>query len=153
MGEPCGTPFLRSYDAERMITQYKELTSGGRSFYTALGHAANNYTDPNNEFETLNKNALYWVANPSVSSVQGQHSENNVITIYPNPANKVFFVKGKISSTVDYHIYNATGQEFQSGSFSGEKIDLVDLKDGLYFLVINDNGKTIQRTFQVVKDN
>jgi type 1 glutamine amidotransferase len=141
-----------SYDAARMITQYKELSTGGRSFYTALGHATSNFTDPNNEFETFNKNALYWVANPSVSSVQEQTNEKDIVTIYPNPASEVLYVKGKFSSAVEYLIYNSNGQELQNGILSDQKIDLVDLNDGLYFLILNVDGKTIQKTFQVLND-
>lgn len=158
--EPTFNPLLtvrstggNSYDAERMITQYKELSSGGRSFYTALGHAASNFTDPNNDFETLNKNALYWVANTSVSSVQEQVSEKNIVTLYPNPACDVLYLEGTFSSAVDYRIYNAIGQEHKSGTLSNQKIGLVDLNDGLYFLILKVDGKTIQKTFQVVKDS
>jgi hypothetical protein len=138
-----------SYDAARMITQYKELSSGGRSFYTALGHATNNYTDPNNEFEILNKNALYWVANPMLSSITEQPSKYDVVTIYPNPVSDVLYVKGKISTTCNYHIYNANGQELQSGTLTDQKIDLKDLKDGLYFLILSVDGENVQKTFRV----
>ncbi len=138
-----------SYDSSRMMAQYKELPSASRSFYTALGHAINNYTDPNNEFEILNKNALYWVANPSIASITEQPSEYHV-TIYPNPTRNVIYVKGIISSTCNYRIYNINGQELQSGALSDQKIDLGNLRGGLYFLTLSVDGKTIQKAFKVV---
>ncbi|MEL6274662.1 MAG: ThuA domain-containing protein [Bacteroidota bacterium] len=49
-----------SYDAARPISWYQTFESGARSYYTALGHAGSNYTDPNNDFRQLIRDALCW---------------------------------------------------------------------------------------------
>lgn len=53
-----------SYDAARMMAHCKDLSGGGRAFYTALGHSGNNYTNDQN-FQQLIRNALNWVAEPN----------------------------------------------------------------------------------------
>lgn len=49
-----------SYDAARPISWYQTFPSGGRSFYTALGHAQSNYTDSNNVFRQHLRDAFCW---------------------------------------------------------------------------------------------
>ena len=50
----------QSYDDPRPISWYQEFPSGARSFYTALGHAPGNYTDPANDFRQHLRDALCW---------------------------------------------------------------------------------------------
>lgn len=49
-----------SYNDPRPISWYQKFTSGARSFYTALGHSRNNYTDPDNDFRQHLRDALCW---------------------------------------------------------------------------------------------
>ncbi len=49
-----------SYDAPRMTAQFKELSGGGRAFYTSLGHAQSNFTSDVN-FQNLIHDALLWL--------------------------------------------------------------------------------------------
>ena len=50
-----------SYDHDRPVAWFKETGFGGRSFYTALGHDVSNYTEPDNTFRKLIRNAIEWV--------------------------------------------------------------------------------------------
>ena len=60
-----------SYDVPRPVAWYQEFPSGARSYYTALGHKTNNYTDPDNDFRRLLRDALCWcVAAEATSSVE-----------------------------------------------------------------------------------
>lgn len=59
-----------SYDGARMMAHCKELTGGGRAFYTALGHSGNNYTGDQN-FQNLMRDALLWTAEPNISTGGG----------------------------------------------------------------------------------
>ena len=52
----------QSYDAPRPMSWYQTFPSGARSFYTALGHARGNYTDPDNDFRRHLRDALCWLA-------------------------------------------------------------------------------------------
>lgn len=59
-----------SYDAPRMMAHCKNLSGGGRAFYTALGHSGNNYTGDQN-FQNLMKDALLWAAEPNIPTGGG----------------------------------------------------------------------------------
>lgn len=56
---------VNSYDGIRPISWYRHLPGGGRSFYTALGHASNNYTNDQNFISHI-RDAVLWAAKFSV---------------------------------------------------------------------------------------
>ena len=60
-----------SYDRTRRMAWYRELPSGARTFYTALGHKKNNYTTAGNTFRKLLENAVCWTANSQPGVVNG----------------------------------------------------------------------------------
>ena len=55
-----------SYDAPRRMAHCKDLAGGGRAFYTALGHAKNNFSSDQN-FRNLIRDALLWAAAPNIN--------------------------------------------------------------------------------------
>ena len=63
---PTGTD---SYDGVRPISWYQEFDSGARSFYSALGHAPGNYTDPDNDFRLHLRQALCWCVDAEASAL------------------------------------------------------------------------------------
>jgi len=139
-----------SYDSSRMMAQYKELPSGSRSFYTALGHARSNFTDPNNEFEILNRNALYWVVDPKMTTNVDQSFEAQ-ISLYPNPAKEVLYMEGITPLATSYQMYDVLGRLVQKGIMMDHQIRLNDLGKGLYFITFQHQGKVVQKAFEVVK--
>ncbi len=56
---------VNSYDGIRPISWYRHLPGGGRSFYTALGHASANYTN-DQYFISHIRDAVLWAAKVSV---------------------------------------------------------------------------------------
>lgn len=62
-----GSTGSNTRDDPRMMAHCRNLPGGGRSFYTALGHASSNYSSDQN-FRELIKNALLWVAEPNVQA-------------------------------------------------------------------------------------
>jgi len=50
----------KSYDAPRMMAHCKNLTGGGKAFYTALGHAQSNFSNDQN-FRALIFSAVEWI--------------------------------------------------------------------------------------------
>lgn len=76
-----------SYDAPRPISWYKTFSGGGRSYYTALGHGQFNYTDPNNDFRRLIRDALCWCVESSavlpvasiISNLSGSIEQGDII--------------------------------------------------------------------------
>lgn len=59
---------VNSYDVARPMSWYRELENGSRVFYTALGHAASNYTD-DALFHQHVKDALAWMLDGTTAVV------------------------------------------------------------------------------------
>jgi type 1 glutamine amidotransferase len=56
---------VNSYDSIRPMSWYRHLPGGGRSFYTALGHASSNYTS-DQYFISHVRDAVLWAAKVSI---------------------------------------------------------------------------------------
>jgi len=66
--------------------------------------------------------------------------------IYPNPANSVLHMDLKHPAEFTYHIYNHLGQLVMMGR-NQEQIELSELSNGIYSIVIEQNGYTTSRLF------
>lgn len=73
---------VNSYDAARPMSWYRELPTGNRIFYTALGHSTENYTT-NMLFRTHLSDALAWLLD-GTTAVQ-DHTANGLMVL-TNPA-------------------------------------------------------------------
>lgn len=80
--------------------------------------------------------------------VQGGNTEtfsnDGALVVYPNPATSSVTVDG-ISKDAKIDVYNVSGQKQKSVTGNVVKID--ELPAGVYFLRINDSGKTGQQKF------
>ena len=85
--------------------------------------------------------------------------ENNAmeIKVYPNPTNGILFVETRratsLRAEIEYFITNVTGQTLLSGHITDEsqQIDVSGLAEGMYFVRIQNNSKTIIKKFSIVK--
>ena len=85
--------------------------------------------------------------------------ENNAteIKVYPNPTNGILFVETvctpSLPEKTEYFITNVTGQTLLSGQITDEtqQIDVTGLAEGMYFVRIQNNSKTIIKKFSIVK--
>ena len=85
--------------------------------------------------------------------------ENNAmeIKVYPNPTNGILFVQTlratSVQAETEYIITNVTGQTLLSGHITNEtqQIDVTGLAEGMYFVRIQNNSKTIIKKFSIVK--
>lgn len=68
------------------------------------------------------------------------------ISIYPNPTKGSLFIEG-LTDTFDYTIIDNTGRTLQNGT-SENKIDVSQLENGLYNLVIKQGG--LQKSTKIV---
>ncbi|TNE64088.1 MAG: T9SS type A sorting domain-containing protein, partial [Bacteroidetes bacterium] len=82
---------VNSYDTIRPMAWYRELPSGSRVFYTALGHATENYTD-DTLFQALIRDALLWAAWTDTLTTTSMPPGRLDIRLYPNPAQDVLHV-------------------------------------------------------------
>jgi hypothetical protein len=72
-----------------------------------------------------------------------EYQIENSIKFYPNPSKDFIQISGLIK-TESYKLFNTLGSELSKGNISdNEKIDIRNLKDGLYFLKF-ENGNTIK---------
>jgi hypothetical protein len=91
------------------------------------------------DFETLN---LDVIMQTPVAVVENQLAE---VKIYPNPADAYFELEIASSAKVNVTIYNSLGKRvlFISDVASQQKIDVSDLKTGVYFVEFIQAGQSI----------
>ena len=76
--------------------------------------------------------------------LDGNSTEINNISIYPNPTNNYLFIKGNINP-ISISIYNLLGAEVISKS-NTDKIDVSELSNGVYIIRISDSlGQTYRK--------
>lgn len=66
--------------------------------------------------------------------------EENIMTVYPNPANKFlqisFSDQREVAKKLKYNFTDATGRVIKSGKLSGHLLNIKDLPNGLYHLQV-----------------
>lgn len=75
----------------------------------------------------------------SINSISFKN--NKSCEIYPNPTSKFLFMSNLNNLQIEFEIYNLNGTLLKSG-FTNEKIDVSQLKTGLYFLKTNIGNNT-----------
>jgi CubicO group peptidase (beta-lactamase class C family) len=85
----------------------------------------------------------------NVVGISIQENSDNKISIYPNPTDNFIIVNSTISERMGYSIYSISGKNIATGYVNNynnnNKIDLVDLHSGIYFLKIKSE------IFKVIK--
>ena len=74
-------------------------------------------------------------------------AKENIISIYPNPSNGIFYVKGMNDYSI-IEVYNSLGQQIQLIDNNSKSIVSIDLNNvkGVYLLrLINENGKQVTK--------
>ncbi|MEM6807456.1 MAG: ThuA domain-containing protein [Bacteroidota bacterium] len=142
----------QSYDVARMMAQYRDLPGGGRSFYTSLGHSANNY-NLNTDFGQLMKNAVDWIR--AGSSLPIEFEEEEVLRKFrpriqnPSRDKLKFFIHLDESIPLEMELYDMQGNKLYSlrednparGNWVWEKE--IRLARGHYQVLVHSLGKGI----------
>lgn len=158
-----------SYDAARPITWYKEsitydndnntstadvTISGFRSFYTALGHNDNDYSN-NSNFRALMKNATLWaIGEVTLNSVE-ENIEN--LKVFPNPVEDyVAIAMPNSQAEISITVFNELGQillnkkvmrsEFQESNY---KLNIERFKTGTYIVQLSYDSQ--KEHFKLIK--
>ncbi|MBK9254060.1 MAG: ThuA domain-containing protein [Saprospiraceae bacterium] len=128
-----------SYDASRMTSHIKEHDWGSRSFYTSLGHSANDYVN-DLTFENLLKNALLWTAHQE--NINNTHENDFFVgEIYPNPFSTYINLANLPDENSSLVIYDLKGKEvFIQSQIIAPTIDLSFLENGIYLIVVNSKN-------------
>ena len=74
-------------------------------------------------------------------------SKNNAISVYPNPANGIFYIENTNKNQLEYTIYDQTGKKINH-SQNEDSIDISNHASGIYFLKIFN---TTQNTVSIKK--
>jgi PKD repeat protein len=94
-----------------------------------------------------------WVMVPSTINVINPAGINEVrpsqeISIYPNPANEVFYVNGKNLENMDYKVYDVLGNEVLNGMLDNNSVTVSTLSQGVYiFKIIDTKGNVFTKQF------
>lgn len=114
---------VNSYDAPRPMSWYRMLPNGSRVFYTALGHAPDNYTS-DMLFRTHIKDALEWLleGTTGVSTIDGVVE----LRVFPVPASEALtIVTDAMWTGMPVQLLDATGRVVQRTTITGERTTIM----------------------------
>ena len=125
---------INSYDAVRPMSWYRELPTGGKMFYTAIGHSVSNYGSDQNFVQHIS-DAVNWIMSETVDIAETTEE------ISFSTSQQSGMVNIRFNSTPpSYHVslYNSYGQLVRSLS-SQSIVNTIGLPSGFYFLKVNYN--------------
>jgi hypothetical protein len=90
-------------------------------------------------------NTTFQTINITIPLGVNEITETNNLKIYPNPVTITLNVKQNLSNKITYKIVSITGQEILTGIInnSDNQINVSLLSDGIYFLQLFDNNKSL----------
>ena len=91
---------------------------------------------------TRTSNNLTFIVN--ILSVNGNNFNDDKLIIYPNPTNKEIFIKSDFI-VKNIEITDLNGRKLNSQNLENNKIDVQNLKSGIYFIKININEYYVLR--------
>ncbi len=96
------------------------------------------------EVDTLCKNLI---PDPEISD-----STIFGLTIYPNPANKIIYLKTDCTNLKTIIIFNSLGKQVYSGPFENI-LNIENLSSGFYYLRVYDNFNTVIKSQKLIINN
>jgi hypothetical protein len=79
-----------------------------------------------------------WNVGSGISSVSGAKQ----LSVYPNPANDMLYVKGLTETNVHYTLTDIAGRVVMQGELTNDVLSVSELKSGWYFLEADSKGFT-----------
>ncbi len=122
---------VNSYDAPRPMSWYR-TTGMNRIFYTALGHAASNYTsDP--LFRTHVKDALLWLLEVG-TSIEVQEYED--LSLIYDPFSRTIIINGEVNGPDQFQLFDPQGRliDVLNWNASQRSFNMADRTAGFYFI-------------------
>ena len=131
---------VNSYDAARPISWHRELPNGSRVFYTALGHATDNYTS-DALFRMHIKDGLVWLLDTE-TGILDEHSTSIWVAPIPAP-DAINIINAKPGSHLT--LLDPSGRVVRSGRTQDAltTINVRDLPTGLYSLRVGARAKPV----------
>ncbi|MCO5231925.1 MAG: endonuclease [Chitinophagales bacterium] len=73
------------------------------------------------------------------------------VNLFPNPAKSQITLSSIFPTGQDYYISDIAGKTVQSGKFSQSSINISNLNNGTYFLILNENGVNMYGKFLITQ--
>lgn len=125
---------VNSYDAPRPMSWYRALSNGSRVFYTALGHATENYTS-DALFRAHIRDALGWLLAGSMGVNERDEAR---LRIHPNPTCGPIRIEGLAHANALIEVFDGTGHLLHQAQLAGSnRMDLSLLDAGAYCIRID----------------
>lgn len=123
---------MNSYDAPRPMSWHREPPTGGRVFYTALGHAVANYTD-DPLFRAHLETALAWLLEGTADVAE---PAGDLRGLFPNPADASITLELGSTGTYRASLDDMTGRTVRTWTIAGPSatVDVSGLAAGTYVL-------------------
>ncbi len=127
-------------------------TLGLKTNTTGICFSGANYTGQLGD-GTAN-NSTVFICNQITTALEELSNEELAITVYPNPTRDNFTIEIAENNfeTVNYNLVNSIGKTIKSGKVNNfDKIDISSFSDGLYLLILKNNGNVIG-TERIIKN-
>ena len=137
---------VMKFDGTNWVTVGTAGFSVGAVFHTSLAFSSSNepYVAYSDEGNSKKATAMKFVGTTGVSNL---NTVNNVIDVYPNPANSLI----NFSALTSVQLTSLTGQIIAEKK-NVNSLDISDQPTGMYFLTLTDNnGQVVQRS-KIVKE-
>ncbi|MDZ4663764.1 MAG: T9SS type A sorting domain-containing protein [Bacteroidota bacterium] len=134
------------------------ITAGGASSYVWNASATSQsitvtptvttlYTVTGTDINGCVNTATYNLIVSWCAAINQLNPTNTDFSIYPNPSEGVFFIKTSLTQELEVVIFNHLGQVIQKTKLnSGSHIDLTKEANGIYQVIILDNGEAVFST-------
>jgi type 1 glutamine amidotransferase len=136
---------VNDYDSTRAMSWYRELSTGSRVFYTALGHAQSNFTS-DTLFRQHIRDALEWLTDGTTTILPEQHRNEwlNVRT-----ENGVLLADWSSAAPAQTRItlISVSGRTWTWQTRDSSFRKQLDLSNGIYVLLVEWEDNRVTSTF------
>lgn len=135
---------VNSYDASRPMSWYKQLPSGARVFYTALGHSVNNYQS-DSLFIAHIRDAMQWIR-MTPNALFDAMGERDWFVTQSGLSLNIHSPVTLEHSTV-FTIYSIEGKEICEKQLGRDNTIMLDLPSGIYFISVRSSTAALTKSF------
>ena len=134
--------------------QDQDVLAGGYDVNQSMNGSIDNMTVYDRELTSQEVNFLFTTDEGcrTLSLLKEELSAADNILIYPNPTSDNIYIgsNAELNEKIDYQLISSLGKIVSKGSvFVNEKIELSNLKPGLYFLKVNTTFGS--KSFRIIK--
>ncbi len=79
------------------------------------------------------------------------NNKQRILSIYPNPTTNYIYLN-KTSTQINYQLFLESGKLIKQGSIKTNKIDISELKQGVYIITISDVQTKKINSFRIIKE-